>query len=1220
MQAKKIIGPFHKAFTSIVGPNGSGKSNVIDSMLFVFGYRAQKIRSKKVSVLIHNSEKHQNLRSATVSVHFWMITDKEGDDYDVVPDSEFVVSRTAFKDNSSQYHIDGRKTNFKEVGKLLREKGIDLDHNRFLILQGEVEQISQMKPKAETPNEEGMLEYLEDIIGSSRLKPLIDKLNHQVEQLNEHRNERNNRVKLAEDDRNKLAGGFEEAKKWLILKNTQTKNKNEVYQATIFYKGKTIKTAEEKTAGLETELGAIQEKLAAHADANKEIIKAAQKAKKKKTKIDATLQTLKDKSGELESKNKILCEEKKMKKDRRKKLEKELKTAEEKVVEFSEMPQKCIDEEEQLNHKLEKLVQDEKNQHQNLEETISFVEKETSDLRKKKEPLEKKHVALEVQVNEKQQIVDEQKSVLENFTAKFDRAASELNIIKTDITNSKSKVDAVILEKDELETSIPETEAEIVTKETEFEKLQGDRVKIQENVAKAQSKLSEMKQTGGDLKSQNETFNYIMNHLKKKKIVDGIIGRLGDLGGIPKKFDVALSSSCNMNVIVVEKTTQAKQIVEYLKKDRAGQAKFFAMDKMAPFREADNRNPGPRLVDQITCDDPALFKAFYKACGETLYAENISNARQMASANGQRYRVVGLDGSIIERAGTLTGGGNRVSRGAMGEKPQIKVNEKTVTEDEVTEMIEIVDKLREELRDIDQKIRKLQGEIAQLKKKLQKNKERFEIIDTEWKTAENKIVLLEKRVKPAELEVEKNKPDLKKKKSLEELVKDAEVDCGALKAQSETIKTEVDEINKKIGDIGKGKIEGIKKIIQKTKNGIKDTKKKVLKVQNDAKTAERNRKKAEENVTSVKEESKEIEERMESIKTELEAALLEYEELEAEQAQIKEISIESAQQEIETTKQLEKSEKESEELRNGIIVSKGKINQLREEISVCNRDIKDFRNRLKSLKLEPIEETDDLELKNLEDETQCQEVDISALTQSNQKIQTELDHNKPNLGAIAEYRSRQAVYLERMKEYAVLHDARNRKREVRNELLKRRHGEFMEGFEIITNKVKQMYQMITLGGDAELELVNSLAPFDDGVIFTVRPPKKSWKNIMNLSGGEKTLSSLALVFALHHYKPTPLYVMDEIDAALDIKNVSIVAHYIKDRTKNAQFIIISLRNQMFGLASRLCGIYKTDNCTKMVVIENNREENIAYTAGDQQPHSQVQVRSPMKMPLERAVN
>jgi len=108
--------------------------------------------------------------------------------------------------------------------------------------------------------------------------------------------------------------------------------------------------------------------------------------------------------------------------------------------------------------------------------------------------------------------------------------------------------------------------------------------------------------------------------------------------------------------------------------------------------------------------------------------------------------------------------------------------------------------------------------------------------------------------------------------------------------------------------------------------------------------------------------------------------------------------------------------------------------------------------------------------------------------------------------------------------------------------------------------------------------------FTEGVAFSVRPPKKSWKQIANLSGGEKTLSSLSLVFALHHYKPTPLYVMDEIDAALDFKNVSIVANYIKERTKNAQFIIISLRNNMFELADRLVGIYKTNHCTKTVAI------------------------------------
>lgn len=135
--------------------------------------------------------------------------------------------------------------------------------------------------------------------------------------------------------------------------------------------------------------------------------------------------------------------------------------------------------------------------------------------------------------------------------------------------------------------------------------------------------------------------------------------------------------------------------------------------------------------------------------------------------------------------------------------------------------------------------------------------------------------------------------------------------------------------------------------------------------------------------------------------------------------------------------------------------------------------------------------------------------------------------------------------------------------------------------------------MITLGGDAELELVDSLDPFSEGIVFSVRPPKKSWKNISNLSGGEKTLSSLALVFALHHYKPTPLYVMDEIDAALDFKNVSIVANYIKERTKNAQFIIISLRNNMFELADRLVGIYKTFNSTKSITIDPKAFSNKA---------------------------
>lgn len=206
--------------------------------------------------------------------------------------------------------------------------------------------------------------------------------------------------------------------------------------------------------------------------------------------------------------------------------------------------------------------------------------------------------------------------------------------------------------------------------------------------------------------------------------------------------------------------------------------------------------------------------------------------------------------------------------------------------------------------------------------------------------------------------------------------------------------------------------------------------------------------------------------------------------------------------------------------------------------------------------------------------------DISILEEERDSIA-----RNANMGAIAEYRKKEQDYLLRVSELDQVTEQRNEARKDHEDLRRLRLDMFMEGFGKITLKLKEMYQMITLGGDAELELVDSLDPFSEGIVFSVRPPKKSWKNISNLSGGEKTLSSLALVFALHHYNPTPLYVMDEIDAALDFKNVSIVANYIKERTKDAQFIIISLRNNMFELADRLVGIYKTENCTKSVTID-----------------------------------
>ena len=143
-----------------------------------------------------------------------------------------------------------------------------------------------------------------------------------------------------------------------------------------------------------------------------------------------------------------------------------------------------------------------------------------------------------------------------------------------------------------------------------------------------------------------------------------------------------------------------------------------------------------------------------------------------------------------------------------------------------------------------------------------------------------------------------------------------------------------------------------------------------------------------------------------------------------------------------------------------------------------------------------------------------------------------------DLSVIAEYRRRCNDLASRTADLNTALSARDGAKTRLVDLRSLRLSQFMAGFTTISSHLKSMYQLITLGGNAELELVDSLDPFSEGILFSVMPPKKSWKNIGNLSGGEKTLSSLALVFALHVYRPTPLYVMDEIDAALDFRNVS----------------------------------------------------------------------------------
>lgn len=298
--------------------------------------------------------------------------------------------------------------------------------------------------------------------------------------------------------------------------------------------------------------------------------------------------------------------------------------------------------------------------------------------------------------------------------------------------------------------------------------------------------------------------------------------------------------------------------------------------------------------------------------------------------------------------------------------------------------------------------------------------------------------------------------------------------------------------------------------------------------------------------------------------------------------------MDSRQEELqEIKKELDEKLAELNETRAVEIEMKNKLEEGQKTLHDFQRKQAHFQDKLSKLVYQNVSDLgEEQESEGLPTYTKDEllDMDKDALQTEIAALEEKNENTNVDISVLAEYRKRAEEHAARSLDLAEAVTSRDTAKKRCDELRRLRLEGFMEGFSIISLRLKEMYQMITMGGNAELELVDSLDPFSEGILFSVMPPKKSWKNISNLSGGEKTLSSLALVFALHHYKPTPLYVMDEIDAALDFRNVSIVASYIKERTKNAQFIVISLRNNMFELASRLVGVYKVNQMVSFLFL------------------------------------
>lgn len=1180
---EQVLGPFHKRFSCIIGPNGSGKSNVIDSMLFVFGYRAQKIRSKKLSVLIHSSDEHKDVQSCCVEVHFQKIIDKEGDDYEVIPNSKFYVSRTASKDNSSAYYINGQKATFRDVGTLLRSHGIDLDHNRFLILQGEVEQIALMKPKGQTDHDEGMLEYMEDIIGSGRLKKPINILSRRVELLNEQRGEKLNRVKLVEKDKNALEEEKNTAVAFLNLENDIFKQKSQLCQYYVHDLQNRASDKEEEKRRILEDTKELTEKNAKISEEMEKMSQELKNVEKKQNKLSKYIESQKEKFTQLDLQDVEVREKLKNAKSKGKKLQKQLEKDKEKLVEVRGVPassEKIISEatarREQLDTK--KAAEEEK-----LKAVMESLKEETSGLQQEKETREKELMELSKAVNETRSRMDVAQSELDIYLSRHKTALAQLNAAKEALqTASDTLRDRRAAVKD-LQVKIPKSEAELNKDEAELEQLLKVDGEAQVVVRDMRQKVEEAKSSLSSNRSRGKVLDALMQQKRSGKI-PGIIGRLGELGAIDEKYDVAISSSCGrLDNILVDTIDTAQACVTFLRVQNIGVATFICLDKMkvweskmAPIATPENI---PRLFDMVRVNDESVKPAFYFALRDTLVARDLEQATRLAFQKDKRWRVVTLQGQIIEIVGTMTGGGGRVMKGRMGSSlhTEVSTEELERMESKLNEKVQQLQSSLERRRQLEEKVQPLRKELRDMKNTLEK-------YTNSMQSLAEQEAHLKAQIKGLEANVLAAAPDKNKQKQLEKSLEAFKKDFEAASSKAGKVEAEVKRLHTLIVDISSHKLKAQQDKLDKVNKELDDCSSAITKAQVAIKTAGRNLKKCEEGVVRVEAELQENEKAL----TELMEKLSSLEEQAADimkDCQDAEAALPEVQGSYQAVvKAMEGLQKQEHALQAETLSVRLRVEQIDTTITEHTNKIKHWQREAGKLSLHAIEDQPAEQLPVLTPADLEALKGPDAITKKISLLEARCAELKPNLGAIAEYKKKEELYLQRVAELDEITTERDRFKRGVEDVRKQRLNEFMAGFNIITNKLKENYQMLTLGGDAELELVDSLDPFSEGIMFSVRPPKKSWKKIFNLSGGEKTLSSLALVFALHHFKPTPLYFMDEIDAALDFKNVSIVAYYIYEQTKNAQFIIISLRNNMFEIADRLIGIYKTHNTTKNVGI------------------------------------
>ncbi|XP_072553186.1 structural maintenance of chromosomes protein 1A isoform X2 [Salminus brasiliensis] len=1167
-----------------------GKSNLMDAISFVLAEKTSNLRVKTLKDLIHGAPVG---KPAANRAFVSMVYCEDSAD-------ERTFTRVIIG-SSSEYRIDNKVVGLSDYSEELEKLGILIKARNFLVFQGAVESIAMKNPKERTA-------LFEEISRSGELAQEYDRRKKEMVKAEEDTQFNYHRKKNIAAERKEAKQEKEEAERYQRLKDEVVRAHVQLQLFKLYHNEAEIEKLNRELSQRNREIEKDRKKMDHIEEELKEKKKELGRMMRDQQNVE---KEIKEKDAELNQKRPLYIKAKENTSHKIKKLEaarKSLQNAQ-KMYKKRKADMEELDREqgavETARQEFEERMEEEA---QSQGQDLTLEENQVKQYHRLKEEASKRAATLAQE--------------LEKFNRDQKADQDRLDLEERKKVETEAKIKQKIREIEENQKRIEKLEDYISTSRQSLDEQKRMEEELTEEVELAKRRIDEinmelnqvMEQLGDARIDRQENSRQqrkaeIMESIKRL-YPGSVYGRLIDLcQPTQKKYQIAVTKVLgkNMDAIIVDSEKTGRDCIQYIKEQRGEPETFLPLDylEVKPTDEKLRELRGAKLViDVIRYEPPHIKKALQYACGNALVCENVEDARRIAFGGPYRHKTVALDGTLFQKSGVISGGAS-----------DLKAKARRWDEKAVDKLKDKKEKLTEELKE-QMKAKRKEAELRQVQSQAHGLQMRLKYSQSDLEQTKTRHLSLNMQEKSKlESELANFGPRIN---DIRRIIQSRERDITQLRDRMNLVEDEVFvEFCEEIGvrNIREFEEEKVKRQNEIAKKRLEfETQKTRLAIQLDY---ERNQlKEDQEKVMMWEQTVKKDESEIERLKKEEHRHMKIIDETMAQLQDLK-------NQHLTKKGEVNDKNREMEEIRKKLGAANKELTHLQKEVTAIETKLEqkrsDRHNLLQACKMQDIKlplksgTMDDIsqgEGSSQVDESSSQktsssvhakealiEIDYSNLNEdlkdalSEEEIKGEMSTlqqrlneqqsilqriSAPNMKAMEKLESVRDKFQETSDEFEAARKRAKKAKQAFEQIKKERFDRFNTCFESVATNIDEIYKALSRNSSAQAFLgpENPEEPYLDGINYNCVAPGKRFRPMDNLSGGEKTVAALALLFAIHSYKPAPFFVLDEIDAALDNTNIGKVANYIKDQSvQNFQAIVISLKEEFYTKADSLIGVY-----------------------------------------------